>query len=540
MRIPGQRAAALLHAVRGADQRHASARLRRCRRGGAAPLKPTRFEASPGEAAPSEASPGQASTGGTSPGGTSPGGTSPGGTGTVRPAPARRPRSSPAPPGAQRELRGRRASPASRTPARSSPPRWAWPRPTPETSRPAARLRPGPLRPGPLPPAESSLRGGDPGRPRSGSGWRRSGRRRSGWRRSARCGSGWRRSARRGSGQREPGQREPGRRRSEPSPGDPGRGRRGPGDPGPGPRGRGRLDEPGADEPGADEPAPGPGDSPAGPQNAPAPAAAGDGEPLKLVRIGVEAVPEPYPEDPWLPGSGRPDRRVLVIGVVVIAGLLAVASTAWLVGTNQPQAGPAHSSHQSRPAPLGSGHAQPSQALSGHPAPSLSPASQPAPARTGTAPPRTGRSGAGRNAPGHSNGSHRHGHTGTGHTGTGHSNWSAAAQPGRTSRRAASRIRARPGTPAATGSGPSRSGPPGTVRNTTPPVPQPHQPAPASRGGGQTRHLPRHRLDRAGAGRAGGRPAGRRAPEPLLRGRQPPRIPGVRTPVRPAAAADPA
>jgi hypothetical protein len=215
---------------------------------------------------------------------------------------------------------------------------------------------------------------------------------------------------------------------------------------------------------------------------------------VTLVRLGVEADPEPYPEDPWLPGGQRPDRRVLVIGVVVIAGLLAVASTAWLVGTNQPQAGRAHSSHQSRPAPLGRGHAQPSQALSGHPAPSLSPASPPAPARTGPAPARTGRSGAGGTTPGHSGPGHgRTGHTGpghgrTGHTGPGHGRTGHTGpghgRTGHTGRGQAGN--GQPG-PARPGSGPSRSGPPGTVRSTTPPVPQPHEPAPASRGG-KARH----------------------------------------------------
>jgi hypothetical protein len=253
--------------------------------------------------------------------------------------------------------------------------------------------------------------------------------------------------------------------------------------------------------------------------------AAADGEPVKLVRIGVEAGPEPYPEDPWLPGSQRPDRRGLVIGVVVIAGLLAVASTAWLVGTNQPQAGRAHSSHQSRPAPLGSGHAQPSLALSGHPAPSLSPASQPAPApaRTSTTPARAGQSGAGGNTPGHrgtghdgtghgSTGHHGTGHGGTGHTGTLNpgsgqagtqrtgSGQSAASGPGNGPPGPGQAGPGQPGS-ARSGSGPSRSGPPGTVRSTTPPVPQPHQSAPASRGGGKPRHP--HGIVSIGPGLAG-------------------------------------
>jgi hypothetical protein len=46
---------------------------------------------------------------------------------------------------------------------------------------------------------------------------------------------------------------------------------------------------------------------------------------LRLVQIGAEDDHEPWPEDPWLPGSRRPDRRALIIGVLVIAGLLSVA-----------------------------------------------------------------------------------------------------------------------------------------------------------------------------------------------------------------------
>ena len=102
-----------------------------------------------------------------------------------------------------------------------------------------------------------------------------------------------------------------------------------------------------------DEPAAAPADSTIRLQAVPASSVTEDGGLLKLVRIGGDGDPATYPEDPWLPGSRRPDRRVLVIGVVVLAGLLAVASTAWLVGTNQPQAGGAPGTHASRPSQLG-------------------------------------------------------------------------------------------------------------------------------------------------------------------------------------------
>ena len=173
------------------------------------------------------------------------------------------------------------------------------------------------------------------------------------------------------------------------------------------------------DEPAVDEPAADPADSMIRLQALPASSVSEDGELLRLVRIGGETDPAPYPEDPWLPGSRRPDRRLLVIGVVVIAGLLAVASTAWLVGTNQPQAGGAHRTQVSRPSQLGSGHAQPSEALSGHPVPSLSPATPPAPVQTGAGPVKPSPSG---HNPGGAT-------PGSGRAGTGHAQHGPAAAP---------------------------------------------------------------------------------------------------------------
>ena len=305
--------------------------------------------------------------------------------------------------------------------------------------------------------------------------------------------------------------------------------------------------------PTAGEPVTDAGDSPARPGTVPAPSIAGDDEPLTLVRIGAEPDPEPYPEDRWIPGSRRPDRRVLVIGVVVIAGLLAVASTAWLVGTNQPQAGGAHGGQLSQPSQLGSDHAQPSQALSGHPAPSLAPTSQPAPAQTSTGQAQPGQSGhsrsghsqvgggqhaSGRSSTGHSStgnarsphpgsgqaGTHHPGsgpgsgqpgtsRTGTGHAGPGQtgpgqpgSSPAGPGQPGSTP--------AGPGQPGSTpaapgqsghsGSGPAQPGRTGTVRGTTPPAPAPHpRRAPPGPGrGGMPRHSA-HGIVSIGPGLAG-------------------------------------
>ena len=293
-------------------------------------------------------------------------------------------------------------------------------------------------------------------------------------------------------------------------------------------------------------------------QALPASSVSEDGELLRLVRIGGEADPAPYPEDPWVPGSHRPDRRLLVIGVVVIAGLLAVASTAWLVGTNQPQAGGAHRTHVSRPSQLGSGHAQPSQALSGHPVPSLSPATPPAPVQTGAGPvkpsssghnpgghnpggaiPGSSRAGTGHGSTGHGSTGHSStGHSSTGHSGTGHT---GAAHPG--SGRAGSQHTGSgqpgqgqpgPGQPGPGQSGPGQSGSrgtvpgqsrtgqsapgqpapgqpgpgqpgqgrTGTVRGTVPPAPQPTPPAPPPKSGGRSRH-PGHGLVSIAPGLAG-------------------------------------
>ena len=219
-----------------------------------------------------------------------------------------------------------------------------------------------------------------------------------------------------------------------------------------------------------------------------------DGELLRLVRIGGEGDPAVYPEDPWLPGSRRPDRRVLVIGVVVIAGLLAVASTAWLVGTNQPQAGGAHGTHASQPSQLGSGHAQPSQALSGHPAPSLSPASQPAPIQTGTGPvkasptghnpggaaPGSSRAGAGHSSTGHRSAGHSSaGHRSTGHRSTGHSTTGrTGAQHPRSGQAGSHRTGSGQPGPRGTGHGQSSPGQSSPGRS-SPASPAPAGPAPA-------------------------------------------------------------
>ncbi|MGI8447413.1 MAG: hypothetical protein ACR2MP_09580 [Streptosporangiaceae bacterium] len=250
--------------------------------------------------------------------------------------------------------------------------------------------------------------------------------------------------------------------------------------------------------------APEPGEGPAGPQAVPAPGGPGHDEPLRLFRIGAEGDDEPWTEDPWLPGSGRPDRRAPVIGVVVIAGLLAVASTAWLVGTNQPQAVGTHGSHQSRPSQLGSGQGQPSQALSGHPVPSLTPRSQPAPVQTGASPAQTAGSGHGQR--GHGQSGHRqagHGQTGHAQTGQGQSGSHPGTSPGGTghsstgptstprpgtSQAAAQRTgTGKPGT-SHTGNGQSSPGlPVSRPTGTTPaspaqPVSRPAGPSPASPG----------------------------------------------------------
>ena len=165
--------------------------------------------------------------------------------------------------------------------------------------------------------------------------------------------------------------------------------------------------------------APEPGEGPAGREAVPAPGGPRDGEPLTLLRIGADD--EQWPDDPWLSGSGRRDRRAPVIGVVVIAGLLAVASTAWLVGTNQPEASGTHSSHQSGSSQRGTGQGQPSQALAGHPVPSLAPGSQPAPVQAGTSPAQPGQSGKGQTGHGQAGQGRSGSHPGTSPSGAGHS-----------------------------------------------------------------------------------------------------------------------
>lgn len=248
----------------------------------------------------------------------------------------------------------------------------------------------------------------------------------------------------------------------------------------------------------ADQRAPEPGEGPAGPQAVPAPGGPGHDEPLRLVRIGAEGDDEPWTEDPWLPESGRPDRRAPVIGVVVIAGLLAVASTAWLVGTNQPQAVGTHGSHQSRPSQpasgQGQGQGQPSQALSGHPVPSLTPRSQPAPVQTGASPAQTAQSGHGQS--GHRQAGHGQtgqgqsgSHPGTSPGGTGHSSTgpTSTPRPG-TSQAAAQRTGTGKSGTSHTGNGQSSPGlPVSRPAGTTPaspaqPVSRPAGPSPASPG----------------------------------------------------------
>ena len=135
------------------------------------------------------------------------------------------------------------------------------------------------------------------------------------------------------------------------------------------------------DQPAQGQPAPG--QPPAGQPPAGQPTGmSGDAGPLRLVQIGAEPDHEAWPEDPWLPGSRRPDRRALIIGVVLIAGLLSVASTAWLARVNSPQASSPQGAHLSRPSQWGPGHAQPRQALSGQPTPILTQPGQPAPSQS--------------------------------------------------------------------------------------------------------------------------------------------------------------
>ena len=286
----------------------------------------------------------------------------------------------------------------------------------------------------------------------------------------------------------------------------------------------------------ADQPALDPGNSPAAPETATGMDAdededgSGDAGPLRLVRIGAEPEPEPWPEDPWLPGSRRPDRRALIIGVVVIAGLLAVASTAWLVGVNPPpQAGSAHGTHLARPSQLGSGHAQPSQALSGQPRTQLVP-DQPACAypdrcepgahrldrtRPDQPQPERAQTGTGHSQAGHSQAGS--GHSGTSHSGTGQGSaghpGASQTRPHRTGSRPGrdERYRKRPDRPGperirASQNRPERicaeraraswlqplrtgqSGSGGRTTRSTHPTPHPRRSTTASRGGGTHRH----------------------------------------------------
>jgi hypothetical protein len=236
-----------------------------------------------------------------------------------------------------------------------------------------------------------------------------------------------------------------------------------------------------------------------------------DAEPFRLVRIDAEPTTKASSEDPWLPGSRRPDRRALIIGVVLIAGLLSAASTAWLIRVNPPQASSPHGTHQSRPSRPGPGRAQPGQALSGQPTPILiqrsQPApsqlqpSQPAPTQTSTSPPRPGQTG--HSQPGHDQISN--GHPGSSQSGTGHSrpgqpgaSQTGTHQPGSSlpgsGQTGPGQGSSPPGSgqsgPGQAGSGPSGSDSSATGHGTSPttPHPHPHPSAPGSRGGRAHRH----------------------------------------------------
>ena len=237
-------------------------------------------------------------------------------------------------------------------------------------------------------------------------------------------------------------------------------------------------DQPATDQPAADQPGPPSQDSPAPPARALPTGMPEDAEPPRLVQIDAEPDHEAWPEDPWLPGSRRPDRRALIIGVVLIAGLLSVASTAWLIRVNPPEASRPHGAHLSRPSQLGSGHTQSTQALSGQPTPILiqpsPPApsqprpgqlqpSQPAPTQSGTGPARPGHTGpsqSGHNQPGHNQSSS--GHPGTSRSGTGHSR-PGQLGTGQTGTHRAGSGQTGPGQAGpGPGSGPSGSGPSGS------------------------------------------------------------------------------
>lgn len=230
----------------------------------------------------------------------------------------------------------------------------------------------------------------------------------------------------------------------------------------------------------AGAPGPAPQDSPAPPTTAQPTGRSEDAEPFGLVRIDAEPTPEASPEDPWLPGSRRPDRRALIIGVMLIAGLLSVASTAWLIRVNPPRASSPQGTHRSRPSRPGPGRAQPGQALSGQPTPILiqrsQPApsqlqpSQPAPTQTGTSAPRPGQTGhsrSGHHQPGHDQSSG--GRPGSSPPGSGQSGPGQAGS-------------------GPSGTGPSGSGSSGSGRGTSPTTPHPQPSAPGSQGGRAHRH----------------------------------------------------
>jgi hypothetical protein len=271
-----------------------------------------------------------------------------------------------------------------------------------------------------------------------------------------------------------------------------------------------QADQPAADQPQADEatqsdadeatpaalatdqPGPVPQHPAASPATVLPTGTSGDAGPLRRVPIDAGPDHEAWPEDPWLPGSRRPDRRALIIGVVLIAGLLSVASTAWLVRVNPPQASSPHGTHRSRASQLGAGQAQPRQAFSGQPTPILTqPPGQPiqpqptqsAPAQTGTGPARPGHPR--HSQPGHSQ---RSGHPGTSQSGTGQSH---PGQPGASQAGTHGTDSGQPGqgqTASGQGSSPNGSGPSGTGHGTTPTVPHPRRSTPGSRNGGAPRH----------------------------------------------------
>lgn len=299
------------------------------------------------------------------------------------------------------------------------------------------------------------------------------------------------------------------------------------------------ADQPEADQSAADQPELALEYSPDPPATALPTGMSEDAGPLGLVQIGAEPDHEAWPEDPWLPGSRRPDRRALIIGVVLIAGLLSVASTAWLVKVDSPQASSPHGTHRTRPSRLGSGHVQPSQALSGQPTPILAQPSQPqpgqplptqpAPTQIGTGPARTvhtGHSQPGHSQPGHNQSRHNQssgGHPGTSRSRTGHShpgqpgasqtgthrsgsgqtgqgqtepgqgssqNGSGQNKSGQNGTGQSKSGQGKPGQsgPGQAGSGSSGTGHSGTGRGTTPTAPHPRRSAPGSRGGGAPWH----------------------------------------------------